>query len=63
MLNDPKQLARKRFMAFSCSIKHVKEHTKSRHNLDNQKGVISELKPALTTCLSVEFNSIEPVNR
>ena len=62
MRNDPKQMGRKSFMAFFCSICHVKEHTKSRHNLDNQKGVTSELKkPALTTCLSVGFNSIKPV--
>ena len=44
MLNDPNKMARKRFMAFFCSIRHVKEHTKSRHNLDNQKGVISDLE-------------------
>ena len=40
MQNDPKQIARKRFIVFFCSDKYMKEHTKSRQNSDNQKGFI-----------------------
>ena len=36
MQNVPKQIARKRFIAFSCSDRFMKEHrpTKSRQNSD-----------------------------
>ena len=44
MQNDPKQMARKRFITFFCSNSllrlYMKEHTKSRKNSDNQKGFI-----------------------
>ena len=37
LLHDPKKIARKRFMAFLCSLRSIVKHTKSRHHSDHQK--------------------------
>ena len=41
---DPKQIARKLFIAFFCSNRYMEEHTKSRQNSGSQKGFIKDLK-------------------
>ena len=37
LLHDPKKIARKRFMAFLCSLRSIVKHTTSRLHSDHQK--------------------------
>ena len=37
LLHDPNKIARKRFMAFLCSLRSIVKLTKSRHHSDHQK--------------------------
>ena len=65
LLHDPKKIARKRFMAFLCSLRSIVKHTKSRHHSDHQKVFKSNFlkrwppikKDRLNICILVDSNS------
>ena len=65
LLHDPKKIARKRFMAFLCSLRSIVKHTKSRHHSDHQKVFKSDFlkrwppikKDRLNICILVDSNS------
>ena len=69
LLHDPKQIARKRFMAFLYSLRSIVKHTKSRHHSDHQKVFKSDFKKrwppikkdSLNICISVDSNIFRPV--
>ena len=69
LLHDPEQIARKRFMAFLCSLRSIVKHTKSRHHSDHQKVFKSDFKKdghrlkndSQNICISVDYNSFRPV--
>ena len=69
LLDDPKQIARKRFMAFLSSLRSIVKHTKSRHLSDHQEVFKLDFKKrwppikknSLCICISVDSNSLRPV--
>ena len=57
---DPKQIARKRFIAFFCSDRYTKEVDRIRTTRKKGSYIRLERKPALSACISVGFNCFTP---
>ena len=55
MTREPRTIARKRFIMFSCSIISREEHIKSRHESKNQKVLKSDFKLVLYSTAKIIY--------
>ena len=55
---NPEQIARKRFMMFSCSNISREEHIKSRHESKNQKVFKSDFKVVLYSTAEIIYSPV-----
>ena len=55
---NPEQIARKRFMMFSCSNISREEHIKSRHESKNQKVFKSDFKVVLYSTAKIIYSPV-----
>ena len=60
MTREPRKIARKRFMMFSCSIIYREEHIKSRHESKNQKVFKSDFKEVLYSTAKIIYSQAYP---
>ena len=60
MTREPRKIARKRFMMFSCTIISREEHIKSRHESKNQKVFKSDFKEVLYSTAKIIYSQPYP---